>query len=432
MWAWYPNFEPVVDLFNKNHDDVQICWTNAGAGNDEYTKFSTATRPAPAHPTSSCSRARSSRATSPQDAIVEPQQARRRQGQGELLRGRLEPTSVQRRRRLRDPGRRRSRRHALPQGHPRQVRHHRSDDLGRVRRRRRQKLKEASGGTTLLTDFPGNGRAYQTGAVRPGRRRTRSPSAASRHLGRPERRRASKKVLTYWNDLVQKKLVGTEDASTTDYNTHLVDGTYASAIAAAWLPGYLQGLHRRRQDAVWRAAPVPQWDAADPVQINIGGSAFAVSKPGKGQESGGEGREGDLRHRGGVEARHREGGALPAVEADPRVATTSRESPVPVLRRPADQQGCLPHRGDGLQGLPVQPVPEPRVRQAHRGDQRDEQGQVKLADAALDDLSERGRELRQAARATRSHSDRMRWPGRRSGRTGHRSASPSTLRKDSP
>ena len=42
VWAWYPAFEEVVDLFNESHDDVQICWTNAGQGNDEYTKFSTA------------------------------------------------------------------------------------------------------------------------------------------------------------------------------------------------------------------------------------------------------------------------------------------------------------------------------------------------------------------------------------------------------
>ncbi|MTE24759.1 ABC transporter substrate-binding protein [Microbacterium sp. ZXX196] len=42
VWAWYPAFEEVVDLFNSSHDDVQICWTNAGQGNDEYTKFSTA------------------------------------------------------------------------------------------------------------------------------------------------------------------------------------------------------------------------------------------------------------------------------------------------------------------------------------------------------------------------------------------------------
>ena len=38
MWAWYPKFKPVVDLFNKSHKDVQICWTNAGAGADGYHK----------------------------------------------------------------------------------------------------------------------------------------------------------------------------------------------------------------------------------------------------------------------------------------------------------------------------------------------------------------------------------------------------------
>ena len=32
----------MVDNFNKPHDDVQVCWTNAGAGGDEYDKFQTA------------------------------------------------------------------------------------------------------------------------------------------------------------------------------------------------------------------------------------------------------------------------------------------------------------------------------------------------------------------------------------------------------
>jgi multiple sugar transport system substrate-binding protein len=42
MWAWYPNMELVVDNFNEQNDDVQVCWTNAGAGGDEYDKFQTA------------------------------------------------------------------------------------------------------------------------------------------------------------------------------------------------------------------------------------------------------------------------------------------------------------------------------------------------------------------------------------------------------
>src|SRR5690242_8798399 len=42
VWAWYPAFKPVVDLFNSTHKDVQIDWTQAGAGGDEYTKLQTA------------------------------------------------------------------------------------------------------------------------------------------------------------------------------------------------------------------------------------------------------------------------------------------------------------------------------------------------------------------------------------------------------
>ena len=42
LWAWYPNMELVVDNFNEQNDDVQVCWTNVGQGGDEYDKFQTA------------------------------------------------------------------------------------------------------------------------------------------------------------------------------------------------------------------------------------------------------------------------------------------------------------------------------------------------------------------------------------------------------
>ena len=41
VWAWCPNMPNVVDNFNKNHTDVQICWNNVGEGGDEYTKVQT-------------------------------------------------------------------------------------------------------------------------------------------------------------------------------------------------------------------------------------------------------------------------------------------------------------------------------------------------------------------------------------------------------
>jgi hypothetical protein len=39
VWAWYPNMKEVVEIFNATHSDVQVEWTNAGAGGDEYTKL---------------------------------------------------------------------------------------------------------------------------------------------------------------------------------------------------------------------------------------------------------------------------------------------------------------------------------------------------------------------------------------------------------
>lgn len=42
VWAWYPNMDLVVDNFNEASEDLQVCWTNVGAGNDQYVKFQTA------------------------------------------------------------------------------------------------------------------------------------------------------------------------------------------------------------------------------------------------------------------------------------------------------------------------------------------------------------------------------------------------------
>jgi multiple sugar transport system substrate-binding protein len=85
-------------------------------------------------------------------------------------------------------------------------------------------------------------------------------------------------VLSFWADLVERGLVATDEAFTADYNASLVDGTYASYVAAAWGPGYLAGLSDADADAVWRAVPLPQWEGEEPRATNIGGSTFAVSE----------------------------------------------------------------------------------------------------------------------------------------------------------
>ena len=90
---------------------------------------------------------------------------------------------------------------------------------------------------------------------------------------------ASKDVLNYWADLVKRGLVGTQDQFTTDYISGVVGGKYATYVSAAWAPGYLTGagVGKGSSKGVWAAAPLPQWDPANPVSVNWGGSAFAVT-----------------------------------------------------------------------------------------------------------------------------------------------------------
>lgn len=282
MWAWYPNFEPVVDLFNKNHKDVQICWTNAGAGNDEYTKFSTAIQAG---------------SGAPDVVMLESEVVPSYIADGSIVNlSKLGADSVKDNYSVgawSDVSKSGSS-YAIPvDGGPVGLLYRKDlfDKYGLSvpttwdeYAADAEKLKQATGGKTLMTDFPGNGRAYQTALfAQAGAKPFELTGAQSMSIDLNDT--ASDKVLGYWNDLVQKKLVGTEDASTTDYNTHLVNGTYASVIAAAWLPGYLQGFTGADKAAKWAVAPVPQWDTANPTQINIGGSAFAVSKQASDQKA---------------------------------------------------------------------------------------------------------------------------------------------------
>ncbi len=93
----------------------------------------------------------------------------------------------------------------------------------------------------------------------------------------------AKEVLDYWAGLVSKGPVGTQDQFTPEYISGVIAGDYATYISAAWAPGYLQGagVGEGADADVWATAPLPQWDPANPVQVNWGGSGFAVTSQAK-------------------------------------------------------------------------------------------------------------------------------------------------------
>lgn len=85
----------------------------------------------------------------------------------------------------------------------------------------------------------------------------------------------TKKVLGFWQDLIDRDIVEAVPASTPEWHTAVDLGRYATYPSAAWASS---GMTRRAKEGMgkWRAAAIPQWDAAAPASANIGGSIMAV------------------------------------------------------------------------------------------------------------------------------------------------------------
>ncbi|MFW2513393.1 ABC transporter substrate-binding protein [Demequina sp. SO4-13] len=275
VWAWYPSFEPVVDLFNQTHDDVQVCWTNAGQGNDEYSKFSTAIEAGSGAPDVIMLEAEVLSSFTIRDALVDLTEYGVNDIEDDYTEGAWSDVKSG------------EAVYAVPvDGGPMGMLYRKDifDEYGLEVPETWEEFSEAAqalsdaGAPGVLADFPTNGRAFnQALFAQAGSTPFVYDSENPQTIGIDVNDEGSKEVLAYWADLVERGLVATDDAFAADYNTKLVDGTYAVYIAAAWGPGYLAGLSDADEGAEWRAAPVPQWDPANPVQINWGGSTFAVT-----------------------------------------------------------------------------------------------------------------------------------------------------------
>ncbi|WP_128429745.1 ABC transporter substrate-binding protein [Streptomyces cyaneus] len=85
----------------------------------------------------------------------------------------------------------------------------------------------------------------------------------------------SKKLAEYWGGLAKEGVISTDPDFTDGWYAGFNKGKYATWLTAAWGPAFLSG-SAKSTSGKWRAAPLPQWDAAKPVSGNWGGSTTAV------------------------------------------------------------------------------------------------------------------------------------------------------------
>ncbi|MDX2548957.1 substrate-binding domain-containing protein [Streptomyces sp. WI04-05B] len=85
----------------------------------------------------------------------------------------------------------------------------------------------------------------------------------------------SKKLAGYWGGLAKEGVISTDPDFTDGWYAGFNKGKYATWLTAAWGPAFLSG-SAKPTVGKWRAAPLPQWDAAKPVSGNWGGSTTAV------------------------------------------------------------------------------------------------------------------------------------------------------------
>lgn len=87
----------------------------------------------------------------------------------------------------------------------------------------------------------------------------------------------TRKVTTYWQQLLDDDLVRVEPSSSQQWRAHLQSGETAGWLAGAWAAGSMMASTPGGKGK-WAIAPFPQWDLKKPTLGTQGGSTFMVTK----------------------------------------------------------------------------------------------------------------------------------------------------------
>ncbi|PRX21371.1 carbohydrate ABC transporter substrate-binding protein (CUT1 family) [Actinoplanes italicus] len=279
VWAWYPEFKAVVDQFNATHTDVKIEWTNAGTGQDQYTKLQTALKAGKGAPDVVMLELQEIPTFALTKHLVDLGKYGANDVKGDYAGWAWSQVSSG------------EQVYAIPVDAGPMAMMYRDDIFKKYNltvpttwdeyKAQAEKLKAASGGKSFMTDFGANDGGFMTGlfwqaGAKPYTYDIANPSSIGVNVNSAE----AKKVFEYWEGMVNNGLADTTAFHTTDFYNGLGSEKYATYLAAGWGPGYIQA-NAGGAAGKWKVAPLPQWTAGANAQGDWGGSSFAVTDQAK-------------------------------------------------------------------------------------------------------------------------------------------------------
>jgi multiple sugar transport system substrate-binding protein len=271
LWAWLPDFQAQVDMFEKAHKNIKVKLVNAGQGEDEYQKLRTALKAGSGAPDVVHMEFQYIPTFRQIDGLADISEYGANDYKSDFAPWTWAQVSEG------------DAVYAMPWDSGPMALLYRKDIFDEYGievpstwdhfAQEAEKLHKADP-ETYLADFTPEDGGWLTGLMWQAGARPFEVDGTKVSINMDDP--AIMKVSEYWGDLIERDIVASDPGFTNDWYRSFAKGIYATWPTAAWGPVFLEGVAGESKGK-WRAAPLPQWEEGADASSNWGGSTLAVT-----------------------------------------------------------------------------------------------------------------------------------------------------------
>jgi multiple sugar transport system substrate-binding protein len=271
LWAWLPDFQAQVDMFEKAHKNIKVKLVNAGQGEDEYQKLRTALKAGSGAPDVVHMEFQYIPTFRQIDGLADISEYGANDYKSDFAPWTWDQVSEG------------DAVYAMPWDSGPMALLYRKDIFDEYSievpttwdqfAQEAEKLHKADP-ETYLADFTPEDGGWLTGLMWQAGARPFEVDGTKVSINMDDP--AIMKVSEYWGDLIERGVVASDPGFTNDWYRSFAKGIYATWPTAAWGPVFLEGVAGESKGK-WRAAPLPQWEEGADASSNWGGSTLAVT-----------------------------------------------------------------------------------------------------------------------------------------------------------